>query len=63
MRMFNLSKYSGKVIILITCFLYFRFAKFMEGASHLEDEEVLAFETDTKSSISEELLTDDSEND
>ncbi|KAL1140876.1 hypothetical protein AAG570_000804 [Ranatra chinensis] len=39
-----------------------RFANFMEGTSHLEDEEVLAFEMDVKNSSSE-LLTDDSSSD
>ncbi|CAH1407213.1 unnamed protein product [Nezara viridula] len=37
-----------------------RFAKFVEGSSHLIDEEVLAFETDVKQSEFDDLLTDDS---
>ncbi|KAK9512098.1 hypothetical protein O3M35_000597 [Rhynocoris fuscipes] len=35
-----------------------RFAKFMEGSSHIQDEEVLAYETDTKV-LRDGLLTDD----
>ncbi|XP_014292618.1 nuclear envelope integral membrane protein isoform X2 [Halyomorpha halys] len=37
-----------------------RFAKFVEGSSHLLDEEVLSFETDVKQSEFDDLLTDDS---
>lgn len=39
-----------------------RFAKFMEGSSHLDDEEVLAFETDMKD-YDNDLLTDDDSSD
>lgn len=39
--------------------LFFRFAKFMEGSSHLQDEEILAFEYDPKV-FHNSLLTDDS---
>ncbi|BES95170.1 Uncharacterized conserved protein (DUF2215) [Nesidiocoris tenuis] len=38
-----------------------RFAEFVNGSSHLRDEEVLAFETDGRSNSSRELITDDSD--
>uniref|UniRef100_A0A0A9WCK4 Transmembrane protein 194A n=1 Tax=Lygus hesperus TaxID=30085 RepID=A0A0A9WCK4_LYGHE len=41
-----------------------RFAKFVQGASHLEDDEVLAFETEGgKPNASDDIITDDSSED
>lgn len=39
---------------------YFRFAKFVEGASHLADNEILAYQTESKKAM-DELFTDDSD--
>ncbi|KAF6206918.1 hypothetical protein GE061_018154 [Apolygus lucorum] len=41
-----------------------RFAKFIEGASHLEDEEVLAFDSEgVRPNASDDIMTDDSSED
>ena len=61
--MFNSSFYLYRYILIhinvFNCFDIFRFAEYMEGNSHLEDDEILAYES--KSRTPPILLTDDSD--
>lgn len=45
--------------------LHFRFSSFMEGSPHLEDEEILAYDSENEAleeAAAADLLTDDDEN-
>lgn len=58
-----MQNFSSICSFTINIIFIFRFAKFIEGESHLNDDEVLSFETESRKNMDDMLTDDDSDED